>query len=160
MSLPQIRSAIQSILQAVDPDSQIHDFERWEDDADNIAALFQRNSGDPFRGWVFKPVSREEFMLSHTSTRIAYVFELRFLRSVEDAQGSEKLVWDVHLEPAIAAFKQSVDLDGAAWSTGPVGGGSEYALQVDSVLYTKAGGVLCHFAKCHLTVHVQASLPA
>lgn len=156
MSLAEIRAQIKQTFQIADPGSLVHDYERFPDPTrpDQLKALFQPATDGPFRAWVFRPTSRQSFVLSRDSVLVVRMFVVRLIHSVKDADASEKSLWDDVIEPVSRAFVANAAVGGFNWSPviteGPLAG--LIGLQIDRVDYLMFGSAFCHYGEGRLAV--------
>lgn len=156
MSLQQIRTQIKQTFELADPGSLVHDFERFPDPTkpNDVKTLFQPQANGPFRAWIFRPTSRQQFVLSRDSVLVVRLFVVRLIHTVKDADATEKTLWDSVIEPVCGAFLAHAALGGFNWSpvitAGPLDG--TIGLQIDRVDYLVFGSVFCHYGEGRLAV--------
>lgn len=164
MPLTNIRAQILALMEATDTVSKVYDYERWTNDPNSLISLFKPAAGDThFRAWIFKPYSIAEFTLTSQDVLIVYLFLVRFVMSVKDADATEKTASDL-IETMRTAFRQNSNLqlgntcETIATSQGPLAGRS--GLQLDKLDFIKLGGVLCHYAELKLAAQEVIARPA
>lgn len=151
MGQAEIRSQIKLTLQQAAPGSIVHDYERWTNLPDALLALF-KPSGEPhLRAWIFKPVQAIERPWSHAARVVWHPFLFRFVYSLVDSEGSEKVAL-AEIETVRAAFRGNPTLGGACMTTAPTAGSFNglAGLQLEKQEQTFLGGVMCHYAELRL----------
>ncbi|MFQ5692997.1 MAG: hypothetical protein ACE5IM_08150 [Nitrospinota bacterium] len=142
MSWSAIRSQLKAVLGGVPGIGVVHDYQRWEIEADNFNALFV--SGGRINVWmVTRDGSREEESAQRQNTRRHQV-RIIGLYALDDSDATEKTFSDL-LEAVCDALRQNNDLGGTAESSGPP--------QVRRDDHARFAGTLCHFGE--ITVEVR-----
>jgi hypothetical protein len=151
MSLSTVRAEIKAMLERADPDSVVHDYERWTTDAAMLLTLFKPETDTHLRAWIFRPASIQEFALSRDSSVAVYLFLLRFIYSLVDAAATEKTALEI-IETVREAFRANARLGGRSWSYVPTHGPLEgmLGLQLDKIEIVTLGGVQCHYGELRL----------
>ena len=152
-----IRSAIVAVIRSADPTSLVHDYERWTNTPEEYTALFQpvAPKHGPIQAWILSPTGVEEVNWSQQKRAQILTWALRFVRSVQDQDASEKAGFEI-VQAVQAAFRFNPTLNQAVWSTRPLAGRAtgQQHLVVDRWSLVQLGPVLCHLAECRLATQV------
>lgn len=153
MSLQSVRDQIKAIIQQADPDSLVHDYERWTNQPDSLLTLFKPEDETHLRAWIFKPASIAEFHYTQDSNLAVYVFLFRFVYSAVDSEATEKTASQI-IEAVRAAFRADLTLNNQQVNTsieeGPLQGLA--GLQLDKLDLITLGNVMCHYGELRLAV--------
>lgn len=148
-TLAQIREAIRVKAAAVADAGTVNDYERYVKDASKLQALYV--SGARVKGGFIAWRGAERISPGNGRYAITNRWELRFLRSLDDADATEK-AFDTMLEAQCTAFQADESLGGLVSSIviggddnpGPAG------LQIREKNHVLFCGVLCHAARGEL----------
>ncbi len=141
MSWANIRTQLKTILEGVSGIGVVHDYQRWDVEADNFQTLYV--SGGRIHVWSItrdQSTEGEEAQQQHVRThriRITGVY------SLDDSDATEKTFSDL-METICDTLRQNNDLNDAAESSGPP--------QVTRDDHTRFAGTLCHFGEITLEV--------
>lgn len=141
MSWSAIRGQLKVILQGVPGIGAVHDYQRWEVEADTFQTLFV--SASRINVWMItRDASREEEAAQRQNSRRHQVRVIG-LYALDDSDATEKTFSDL-LETACDALRQNNGLNGAAESSGPP--------QVRRDDHARFAGTLCHYGEITLEV--------
>lgn len=162
MSLASLRAKITALLAQADPDAQVHDYERWTTDPQTVLELFRTTLADDqhLHAWVCKPIACSTAHYTQESDLVSYVFLLRFVYSLTDADASEQRAW-IYLEQVRQLFRnhpslaEAVELAAAA-DDGPLRG--KPGLQIEKLDVLTFANVLCHYGEARLAVAEQVPI--
>ena len=148
-ALADIRAAIVAIAEAVDDVGVVHDYERYLKEASKLSSLYVsdgRVSGGfiALRGTETTSPGNNRYAVTHR-------WELRFFRSIDDADATEKSFDDM-TEALRLAFQDDENLGGLISST-VIGGDQDTGpagLQLREKSAVLFCGVLCHQARGEL----------
>ncbi|MBI4227712.1 MAG: hypothetical protein HY600_05540 [Candidatus Omnitrophica bacterium] len=146
MSVAAIRAQVKAILQGVANAGQVHDYDRWEIDWDDLLTRFKATIGgtDQIRGWTIHAQSDgARYPGTNNVGELEHLFLLRGYLSLKDSTGSEK-VFDDLVEAVQKAFLGNYTLNGSAMNAEPP--------QVVVKEARQLSDVLVHYAELHLRV--------
>lgn len=139
MSLAEIRSAVVTILEAVEGIGQVHAYERLSSD---LAALKRLHvSGGQLHSWTVTRTRTTAEYRSNTQTERRHTLAIRGYMALADADATE-LTFQALVEAIEEAFRSNDTVNDTAEVAGP--------LQVERVEPVMFAGVLCHFAELSL----------
>lgn len=148
-TVAQIREAIKVKAAAVADAGTINDYERYLKDASKLAALYV--SGSRLSGGFIALRGTERLSPGIGRYVVTHRWELRFFRSLDDADATEK-TFDTMLEAQAAAFQADENLGGLVSSIvlGEDGASGPAGLQIREKVPVLFCGVLCHSARGEL----------
>ncbi|MFQ5915383.1 MAG: hypothetical protein ACE5JS_19615 [Nitrospinota bacterium] len=139
MSWSAIRSQLKAVVETVPGIGVVHDYQRWEIEADNFQTLFV--SGGRINVWMItRDASREEEFAQQQNYR-RHQARIIGLYALDDSDATEKTFSDL-LESICDTLRQKGDLNGAAESSGPP--------QVKRDDHARFAGTLCHYGEITL----------
>lgn len=139
MSWANIRTQLKTILQGVAGIGTVHDYQRWEIEADAFATLFV-SQGRIHTWMITRDASLEEERAQRQHYRRHQV-RIIGLYALDDSDATEKTFSDL-LETVCITLRSNPTLNGAAESSGPP--------QVRRDDHARFAGVLCHFGEITL----------
>lgn len=148
-TVAQIREAIRAKAAAVADVGTVHDYERFHKEASKLLALYL--DVDRLKGGFLALRASERTSPGLGRFEVTHRWELRFFRSLDDGDATEK-AFDTMLEAAAAAFQLDENLGGVVSSTvmGGDGATGPAGLQIREKVPALFSGVLCHSARAEL----------
>ena len=147
-TVAEIRAAIKTKLDAVAGIGKVNDYERYAKDASRMQALYVDGATERLNGCFVAHRATDRLSQGLGRYTVTHRWELRFFRSLDDVDATEKS-FDTLLETVAGAFQTDENLGGLISSTvigegdnaGPAGVQIE---EKNAVLFC---GVLCHAAR-------------
>ena len=148
-TVAQIREAIRVKAAAVADAGTVNDYERYHKDASKLLAMYL--NGARLSGGFIALRASERTSPGLGRFEVTHRWELRFFRSLDDADVTEK-TFDTMLEAQAAAFQLDENLGGLISSTvlGGDGATGPAGLQIREKVPALFCGVLCHSARAEL----------
>ncbi len=141
MSWSSIRSQLKTILEGVAGIGIVHDYQRWEIEADGFRTLFV--SGGRINVWMITRDASREGELAQNQHYRRHQVRIIGLYALDDSDATEKTFSDL-LESVCDTLRQSNDIGGNAESSGPP--------QVIRDDHARFAGTLCHYGEVTLEV--------
>ncbi len=153
MSLENIRAQVAAIAAGVDGIGRVHEYVRWATDWKKVIEKFKitDDGGSKINALMITRKKTHRRQRTIGEIELAHVLELKMIMGLNDAEASE-LIFQKLLDNLAAAFDSDETLNGTCETTRPSWGPMEgqVGLSIDIVDMRMFGGILCHYAECHL----------
>ncbi len=141
MSWANIRTQLKTILEGVAGIGTVHDYQRWEIEADNFTTLFV--STGRINTWMITRDASPEDELAQKQHYRKHQIRIIGIYAMDDSDATEKVFSDL-LETICNTLRTNLDLAGTAESHSPP--------EVKEDNHTKFAGVLCHYGEIAMEV--------
>lgn len=146
----EISAAIKSTFESVAGIGRVHDFERFATRESELKELLFDETTQRIFGWMFFRERSVELDLDLGAVRVQTTWRARAFMGWDDGD-STGLLFDAHLEAAVAAFRADPTLGGLVDALKDLDqSGGQIGLQIERIEPVMYAGMLCHRATCSL----------